>query len=68
MGKLYWHCAECLKPCKDVDRDFGVGSYEYWGSSGYDSNIETVSHCCDGDLLDPEQYLETLAEKEVDHE
>ena len=68
MKDLYYHCAECLKPCRDVERDFGIGSYEYFGAVGFDSRMVTVSHCCDGELLDPDQYLEYLAEQEEDDE
>ena len=47
-----YFCANCGKPCYAVDRDFGYGQTEYWGSVSSDSNIQTVSECCDGDLLD----------------
>ena len=66
MSNLYYHCSECLKPCKDVQRDFGIGAYEYWGASGSDSNWQWVSACCDGDLLNPEQYDEVIGEMEKD--
>jgi len=47
-----YFCSHCGKPCHAVDRDFGYGANEYWGSTSFDSNIQTVSECCDGDLLD----------------
>ena len=62
----YFRCAECLEPCQDVERDFGIGAYEFWGATGSDSNVQLVSDCCDGDLLNPEEYLELLGEMEED--
>lgn len=59
----YYRCAECRQLCRDVERDFGIGRYEYWGATGTDVNLQTVSECCDGDLLTPEQYAELLAEE-----
>lgn len=54
MSKIYY-CGECGKLCNDVERDFGIGGYEFWGAYGYDSNVQVVSECCDGDLFeDPE--------------
>lgn len=63
---LYYRCAECRQPCRDVKRDFGIGAYEYWGARAVDTNIQTVSHCCDGDLLTPEEYATLLAEEAAD--
>ena len=51
--KLF-RCSECGKPCNAVDRDFGFGATEYWGATSTHSNIQTVSECCDGDLLEGE--------------
>lgn len=45
-------CSECGKPCKAVDRDFGFGTTEFWGAMSTHINVHTVSHCCDGDVLD----------------
>jgi hypothetical protein len=50
-----YYCGECGKECDWVQRDFGIGGYEFWGASGFHSNIQTVSKCCDGDIYsDPE--------------
>ena len=51
--KLY--CGECAQECDAVERDFGIGAYEFWGARGCHTNIQTVSDCCDGDVYsDPE--------------
>ena len=47
-----YFCDECHKPCEGVWRDFGIGSYEYWGQVCRDKNTQYVSECCDGDLLE----------------
>lgn len=50
-----FYCGECRKECQTVERDFGIGSYEFWGAPGVHKNIHTVSECCDGDIYaDPE--------------
>jgi hypothetical protein len=53
----HYRCSACGKPCRAVDRDFGYGRTEYWGSVSSDEDIQTVSQCCDGDLLDIEGDL-----------
>lgn len=63
---MYYICSECRKPCNDVERDFGIGAYEFWGAGGVDSNIQSVSECCDGDLWTPEMYAEVLGEETED--
>ena len=40
-------CQGCGEPCEIVSVDYGIGAYEYWGASGYDSRIELVSNCCE---------------------
>lgn len=27
--------------------DFGIGAYEYWGFTGFDSHLEFVTRCCE---------------------
>lgn len=61
--KPYYYCSECRQLCHDVERDFGVGTYEYWGATGVDSRVARVSECCDGDLLTPEEFEELIAEE-----
>jgi len=63
-SKLYYVCSECRQPCRDVERDFGIGAYEYWGARGVDTNLQLVSECCDGDLLTPEEFEELLSEEQ----
>lgn len=59
----YYYCSECRKSCEDVERDFGVGAYEFWGATGVDSHVMRVSACCDGDLLTAEELEELIAEE-----
>jgi hypothetical protein len=40
-------CTECGEPCEVIVVDFGIGAYEYWGATGYDSRPEAVSNCCE---------------------
>lgn len=52
-------CADCGEPARIVMRDFGIGSYEFWGSKGYDSDERFVTECCDVEwdkcaVFDPE--------------
>jgi hypothetical protein len=45
-------CKECNQPCQIASVDYGIGPYEYWGSIGYDTQIVTVSSCCEADYDD----------------
>lgn len=67
-SNYYFRCSECRNLCNDVERDFGIGSYEYWGASGSDSNIQTVSECCEADLWTPEEYEEVVEEETPEEE
>lgn len=43
-------CSECKCRC-GVDRiDCGIGSYEFWGQRGNDSQECAVSDCCEAPL------------------
>lgn len=64
----YYYCSECRKKCNDVQRDFGRGSYEYWGVGGVDTNWQWVSECCDGDLVTQEELHKIMEEEEIEHE
>ncbi len=46
------YCTACGDACTAVTEDHGIGSYEYWGATGYDSRIETLSNCCDAEITD----------------
>lgn len=45
-------CSECLKPCDEVERDFGFGVTECWGAMSSHENKQWVSECCEADLLE----------------
>lgn len=47
-------CAACLEECRAIEVDFGIGAWEYWGATGWDSQIHTVSNCCEADLINHE--------------
>lgn len=42
-------CKACEKECAVTTIDVGIGSYEYWGAPGYDSQLCQVSLCCEAD-------------------
>lgn len=52
------YCSHCHKPCWEVERDFGYGVTEYWGSISNHSNWQKVSECCDGDVVQTLEELE----------
>jgi len=45
-------CTKCYEACNVVVADFGIGSYEYWGATGTDIQIEVFSDCCEAPVLD----------------
>ncbi len=44
------YCSECNEPNDGENMDFGIGSYEFWGQRGCDTNIQFVSTCCEAVL------------------
>jgi hypothetical protein len=58
------YCAECHKECDTVELDYGFGSYEFWGARGTHSNIQTVSTCCEADVLSKDELEELVGEEE----
>lgn len=58
-------CKGCSEPCRIVDVDFGIGAYEYWGATGFDSQVAQVSNCCEADFSDDD---DEALEPPDDHE
>lgn len=55
-------CSRCLEPCEVVVVDFGVGPYEFWGATGFDSRPEAVSNCCEAPAVDGMGYPITISD------
>jgi hypothetical protein len=52
-------CTKCKKPTTTRKANFGIGGYEFWGSTESHDNIQIVSKCCDYDVvyeLEEEEY------------
>ena len=50
------YCSECMKPCDTVSLNYGFGRTEYWGAvSGHD-DWQTVSKCCESEVLSQRQW------------
>ena len=45
-------CTDCGKECNVEVIDFGIGSYEYWGTKAVDIRLEAVSDCCEAPAVD----------------
>jgi hypothetical protein len=50
------YCSSCHQPCSAIERDIGIGTYEFGGTKGYESTIVMVSDCC-GAGIDQDQPL-----------
>lgn len=56
-------CSACGEDCRIVEVDYGVGRFEYWGATGWDSQIARVSNCCETETIDddwacePDEYI-----------
>lgn len=48
-------CRECGKECRGEAEDCGIGSYEFWGATYYDSHEQVVCEHC-GEQLDVEPW------------
>lgn len=44
-------CGDCGKPAEAVQRDFGIGGYEYCGATGVHRDLRAVSRCCEAVLF-----------------
>lgn len=51
-------CTGCGEDCHLVEADFGIGRYEYWGATGYDSRKVVVSHCCEAEWIDDDNGIQ----------
>lgn len=59
-------CKGCGEPCRVVEVDFGIGPYEYWGATGFDSRPALVSNCCETDYEDgPAEPEPTITELDM---
>ena len=54
-------CEACNRECHEIQVDFGIGAYEYWGACGVDIQLAWLSDCCEADLLhagmDPPDFI-----------
>ena len=46
------YCSYCKQECDVEEVDEGIGAYEYWGATGFHHNWQTVSECCEEDVLE----------------
>jgi hypothetical protein len=46
-------CTACLHNCQAQLCDDGVGPYEYWGQTGFDSRPYAGSDCCEAAMVSP---------------
>jgi hypothetical protein len=65
-------CGECKGPTEVQKVDFGIGSYEFWGQKGFDSQIAWVSTCCEADVFSDKEctvpYFHEPDDWRPDHE
>lgn len=50
----YGYCPQCECNVRTARKDFGIGSYEYWGARGRHVDMRDVCPNCDGDVCDPQ--------------
>ena len=60
-------CPECKEPCTVVTADNGIGSYEYWGATGFDSHPYPASNCCEAEIDEAELPEPHFDEPDEDH-
>ncbi len=44
------YCDKCGRECDAIERDVGIGHYEFWGTKGHDQRIIVVSSCCQAEV------------------
>jgi len=52
------YCRECGREAAEEPRDFGIGSYEFWGSPGVHEDWQLVSPCCEAEVVDSIEMTE----------
>lgn len=50
--KAEFLCTDCKGLCNVVSCDNGIGSYEFWGRIGWDSQPYMGSSCCEAPVTD----------------
>jgi len=45
-------CEECGGECTAVEKDFGIGPYEFWGDRGVHVDMRLVSPCCEANVVE----------------
>jgi len=50
-------CSECGREVTCVEKDFGIGPYEFWGSKGEHHDYQCVTPCCDAEVVEGEEHL-----------
>lgn len=48
-------CTACGEECSTTVVDMGIGAYEYWGATGFDSQPTRVSSCCEAAFTSTER-------------
>jgi len=62
FSKLY--CASCKSWVLPVERDHGIGPYEYWGSRGVHHNWRTECPECEGEQFETCEPIDELETEE----
>ena len=52
------YCRECGREATEEPQDFGIGSYEFWGSPGVHEDWHLVSPCCEAEVVDSIEMTE----------
>lgn len=58
----YQYCGDCGQPCDIKQVDDGIGAYEFWGRTGVDRRISTVSRCCEANVFSNASLTEPLGD------
>lgn len=46
------YCTCCKQECFTHQEDHGIGPYEFWGMTGNDKQLVTISDCCDAEVTE----------------
>lgn len=45
-------CSGCGQPACEIEVDYGIGDYEYWGARGVHRDVRRVTDCCEAELIE----------------
>lgn len=60
------YCEDCGEECYVVERDEGIGAFEFQGERGVDRQLVAVSRCCEAEAYERKVLKEPYEDGDTD--